>query len=158
MKATNVKLSGFTVVGYKIETNLEEFNSGIGKATYQKLLLKKDELSYKKHPNVLLLQIYPMKPDFDPWVDRYIQMLCYEVTDTANIPVDMIIHKVPEGNYVTCTHQGMESEMQRSYDFLYQNWMQKTGNIPTGFDFEIWDERYKPDSVDNEIDIYVSIK
>jgi AraC family transcriptional regulator len=33
-----------------------------------------------------------------------------------------------------------------------------TGNEPKNYDFEIWDERYQPESPDNEIDLYIALK
>lgn len=70
----------------------------------------------------------------------------------------MIGHAVGESKYVTYTHQGLESELSRSYDYVYGQWIRETGNEPKDYDFEIWDERYKPESLENEIDLFVALK
>ena len=158
MEAKVIALPLFHVVGYKIEANLEELESDLGKNTYASLIAGKDEISNKKNENVILMQIYPMKPNFNPRVDRFTQILCYEVSELGDIPLNMISHIVPESKYVTYTHKGLESELGRTYDYLYGQWIRETGNEPKGYDFEMWDERYKPESVDNEIDIFIALK
>ena len=104
------------------------------------------------------MQIYPMKPGFSPRVDRFTQIFGYETASTDDVPSGMIHHTVSEGKYVTYTHRGLESELGKSYDYVYGKWMRETNNEPKGFDFEIWDQRYKPDSPENEIDLFVAIR
>lgn len=158
MEAKEIVLSGFCVVGLKIEANLVEIGAGLGKQTFQSLIARKDEIKMKKNENVILMQIYPKKPGFNPQVDRFTQLFGYEITGAEEVPAGMILHKVPESKYVKYTHKGLESELGRSYDYLYGKWMGETGNVPNGYDFEIWDERYKPESIDNEIDMYVALQ
>lgn len=159
MEAKVVSLPEFKVMGIRIEANLDELESGVGKQTYESLLSRKDEIVHKKNDNVILMQMYPMKPDFNPRVDRFTQLFCYEVTNQEDdVPDGMIKHQVAGSDYVTYTHKGLESELSRSYDYVYGQWMHEYGKEPKGFDYEIWDERYNPDSPDNEIDMYVAIK
>jgi len=156
MEAKEVKLPAFSVVGFKIEANLEELESGLGKNAYDSLLLRKEEILFKKNENVILMQIYPMEPGFNPRIDRFTQIFCYEVNEGDTIPPEMVSHQVSESKYVTYTHKGLESELGRSYDYLYGQWMREHGREPKGYDFEVWDKRYKPESPDNEIDMYVA--
>ncbi|BBH24439.1 hypothetical protein Back11_57840 [Paenibacillus baekrokdamisoli] len=158
MEAKVITLPLFHVVGYKIEANIKEFESGLGKNVYHSLFERKDEIQNKKNENVILMQIYPMKSDFNPQVDRFIQILCYEVSKQGDVPLNMISHAVTESKYVTYTHKGLESELSRTYDYVYDQLIRETGNEPKDYDFEIWDERYKPESPDNEIDLFVALK
>ncbi|TJY43857.1 AraC family transcriptional regulator [Cohnella pontilimi] len=158
MEATEVKLPAFTIVGFRIEANLDELESGIGKKTYDSLLSRKDEILLKKNENVILMQIYPMKPGFNPRIDRFTQLFCYEVNESDAVPSGMVSHQVSESKYVSYTHKGLESELGRSYDYLYGQWMRKHGHAPKGYDFEVWDERYNPESAENEIDMYVALR
>ncbi len=158
MEAKVITLPLFHVVGYKIEANIKEFESGLGKNIYHSLIERKDEIQNKKNENVILMQIYPMKSDFNPQVDRFTQILCYEVSKQGDVPLNMISHAVTESKYVTYTHKGLESELSRTYDYVYGQWIRETGNEPKDYDFEIWDERYKPESRDNEIDLFVALK
>lgn len=158
MEAREITMPLFHVVGFKIEANLKELESNLGKETYQSLISRKDDIQNKKNENVILIQIYPMKPNFNPQVDRFTQIFCYEVTDHSDVPAGMILHVVPENKYVTYTHKGLESELSRSYDYVYGQWMTETGNEPNGYDFEIWNERYKPESPDNEITMFIALR
>ena len=158
MEAKEVKLPEFTVVGFRIEANLDELESGIGKNAYDSLISRKDEIPFKKNENVILMQIYPMKPGFNPRIDRFTQLFCYEVKKGDLVPSGMVSHHVPESKYVTYTDKGLETELGRSYDYLYGQWIREHRHEPKGFDFEIWDERYKPESSDNEIDMFVALK
>ncbi|GED60590.1 hypothetical protein BFO01nite_47220 [Brevibacillus formosus] len=47
--------------------------------------------------------------------------------------------------------------MAETYGFLYGSWLSESGYDYAGFDFEYWDERYKPEQEGNEIDIYVPL-
>ncbi len=160
MEAKEVKLPKFTVVGFRIEATLNELESGEGKNIYDSLKSRKDEILYKKNEDIIFMQIYPMTPGFNPRIDRFTQLFCYVVnkSDTDSVPSGMMSHQVPESTYVTYTHKGLESELGRSYDYLYGQWIREHGYEPKGYDFEVWGERYKPDSTDNEIDMFVAFR
>jgi len=158
MEAMEVRMPLFEIVGLRVEANLDELEAGLGKQTYESLIAKKDEIERKKNENVILVQVYPMKPGFDPRVDRFVQYFGYEVSGSDAPPTGMVRHEVPEGKYAKYTHRGPESELGRSYDYVYGVWMRETGHVPRGFDFEVWDLRYKPESPENEIDMYVALK
>lgn len=79
MQATVVTLQGMQLVGYQVEATIEEFESGLGRRTYQKIVTQKDEIQYRNNDDVLMVQIYPEKSDFDPLKDRFIQIFGYEV-------------------------------------------------------------------------------
>lgn len=51
----------------------------------------------------------------------------------------------------------VETNLGETYGFLYGSWLSESGYDYAGFDFEYWDERYKPEQEDNEIDIYVPL-
>lgn len=158
MEPKEISLPPFHVVGIAVEGNLKELESGLGQRAYQSLLAAKDLIENRKHDHVMLLQMYPMKLGFNAQVDRFTQMFCYEVTEPANFPEPMLSYTIPESKYVKYTHKGLEKELSRSYDYVYGRWMRETGNEPKGYDFEVWDERYKPESEENEIDMYVALK
>ncbi|MCG7382403.1 GyrI-like domain-containing protein [Paenibacillus sp. ACRRY] len=158
MEARVISLPAFQVVGYQIEATVETFESGHGKRVYQELVGRKDEIHNRKNHNVILMQIYPLHCEFNPKVDDFVHLLCYEVHSADDIPVGMMSHAVSANPYVTYTHKGPESELSLAYDYLYGQWMSESGNEPKDYDFEIWDERYQPDSPDNEITLFVALK
>lgn len=158
MEMKVVTLPAFHVVGYLIEATVEEFESGLGKSHYHKLVERKKEIQHRKNDNVMLMQMYPMNEDFNAKVDKFTHLIGYAVTSLENVPSEMISHDVPDSQYVTCTHRGIESEIGDTYDYIYGQWFDETGHEPKFYDFEIWDERYQPESVSNEIDIYVALQ
>lgn len=158
MEMKIVTLPAFHVVGYSLEATVEEFESGLGKSHYDKLVERKKEIHHRKNENVMLMQIYPMNEDFNAKVDKFTHLIGYEVTSLDNFPSEMISHDVPVSQYATCTHRGNESEIGDTYDYIYGQYLGETGHEPKCYDFEIWDERYQPESPNNEIDIYVALQ
>ncbi|KQO18115.1 GyrI-like domain-containing protein [Paenibacillus sp. Leaf72] len=157
-EAAVVALPLFHVVGYKVEASVQEFESGLGKKTYLSLIERKAEIQHRKNDHILLIQIYPMAADFIPQTDRFTNIVCCEVSELGNVPLQMASHTVAESKYAAYTHIGPESELSLSYNYLYGEWMEETGHVPQHYDFEVWDERYQPESPDNEIDIFVALK
>lgn len=156
---TIVEIPAFTVIGVSYDANLQQItDSNIGKNAYQTLISRKDEIGPRLSEHVHLVQIYPMKENFNPHVDAFTQILSFEVPEGTAPPEGMIVHNLPARTYVTVTHKGLESELGRTYDLLYNDWMRQNCRHPDGFDFEVWDERYKPDQEDNEIDVYIALK
>ncbi|WP_145318430.1 GyrI-like domain-containing protein [Paenibacillus xylanexedens] len=158
MEMKVITLPAFRVVGYSIVATVEEFESGLGKSHYHKLVERKMEIQHRKNDNVMLMQMYPMNEDFNAKVDKFTHLLGYEVISSENVPSEMISHEVPDSQYVTCTHRGIESEIGDTYGYIYGQCLGETGHEPKCYDFEIWDERYQPESPNNEIDIYVALQ
>ncbi|MET3697256.1 predicted transcriptional regulator YdeE [Bacillus oleivorans] len=159
MIASIVKQQSFTIVGYSFKANLKEIEEQeLGKKTLHRLKDNQMLISNKLADEVLLIQIYDMKLNFNPYVDPFTQIIGYKVKDGSNVPDGMIVHQVPENNYVTCTHKGLEAELYKTYDYLYGKWLAENSYSPAGYDFEVWDERYKPEEHENEIDVYVALK
>jgi AraC family transcriptional regulator len=95
--------------------------------------------------------------NFNPHVDAFTQLIGYLVPEGTEVPEGLTMRSFPAKTYVRTTHAGPESELVRTYDDLYGRWMREHGKRPGGFDFEVWDERYKPESLENEIDIYIAL-
>lgn len=159
MNASLVKQESFTIVGYSYKANLKEIEEQqLGQKTLQRLKDHKELIPHKLGDEVFLFQLYDMKPNFNPHVDPFTQIIGYKVTAANSVPEGMIAHIVPDNHYVTATHKGLESELYRTYDYLYGKWMGENSYSPIGYDFEVWDERYKPEEHDNEIDVYIALK
>ncbi|MCA0757172.1 GyrI-like domain-containing protein [Paenibacillus sp. N4] len=156
---TIVDIPAFTVIGVTYDANLQQIvETNIGTSAYKSLISRKDEIGPRLSENVHLVQIYPMKENFNPHVDAFTQILAFEVPEGSAPPKGMIVHNLPARSYVTMTHIGPESELGRTYDLLYNDWMRQNGRQPDGYDFEVWDERYKHDQEDNEIDVFIALK
>ncbi|TVY10884.1 GyrI-like domain-containing protein [Paenibacillus cremeus] len=153
-----VTLPSFTVVGISYEANLNEIiEQQLGKSAHRTLQDRTGELPSRLNDHVYLIQVYPKKKGFNPHVDAFTQVIGYVVPEGTTPPEGMSARTLPEKQYVKMTHSGLESELGRTYDLLYGPWMQQSERCPDGFDFEIWDERYKPEQANNEIDVFVAL-
>ncbi|WP_426449903.1 GyrI-like domain-containing protein [Paenibacillus sp. S-38] len=153
-----IALPSMTVAGISIEANLKQISEELlGRKAYETMLSRREELPEKQSPHLHLVQIYPLKPGFHAQVDAFRQIIGCLVPEGTEPPEGMTVHTLPPREYVKATHQGPESELGKTYDAIYGQWMQKNGRRPDCFDFEVWDDRYRPDQEDNEIDLYVAL-
>lgn len=149
----------FQVVGYSFKANLKEIEEKqLGKKTLEKLKANQDKIPHKIGNAIYLIQLYPMKENFNANKDPFTQIIGYKVSNVDDIPKDAILHHVQENDYVAYTHQGLESELQTSYDYLYGKWLDENNYYSLGYDIEIWDDRYHPEEPTNEIDMLIPIK
>lgn len=159
MQPKIIKKAAFHVIGYSIVANLQEINEKkLGKQTLAKLKENAANIKHKSSDDIYLIQLYPMKEDFNANKDAFTQIIGYEVSEIEDIPEEAIHHHVPAHEYVLYTHQGLESDLHKTYDYLYGEWLEENNYWPVGYDFERWDERYKPEDPSNEIDLYVAVE
>ncbi|MUK88566.1 AraC family transcriptional regulator [Ornithinibacillus sp. L9] len=158
MEPKVVRKPSFHVIGYHFLVNLKEIEEqNIGEKALISLRENAHKIPNKKGEHVYLIQVYPMREYFNPYEDKFTQIIGYEVSELGEVPEGAIFYTVPEGTYVTTTHQGPESELYKTYDYLYGKWMTDHRCMPIGYDFELWDERYNPEEMDNEIDLFIAI-
>ncbi|WP_169507418.1 effector binding domain-containing protein [Paenibacillus harenae] len=155
---TVVTKPGFTIAGITFDANLQEIEEQqLGKAALEKVRAAREQLAERLSDDVYLVQVYPMKPGFNPHADAFTQLVGYVVPEGTFVPDGFVLRSFPEREYVKMTHIGRESELGRTYDLLYGRWLQENGRQPAGYDFEVWDDRYKPEQDDNEIDVHVAL-
>lgn len=153
---TVVSIGEFQVVGLEIHGTLKEIGEQkMGKQAYQSMLDRAREVHGKVSDRIYMIELYP--DFFQAETDALTQIIGYEVSDAKDIPEGMVAHIVPASKYVKFTHKGLEAELGRTYDLLYNEWMKSSGNRPQNYDFEIWDKRYKPESSENRIDVHVPL-
>ncbi|MGY3714939.1 GyrI-like domain-containing protein [Sutcliffiella cohnii] len=159
VNAKVITIEPFTVVGYQYQANLKEIEEqGLGKKTLKRLKENMDLVKNRIGDEVYMIQTYEMKPDFNPNVDRFIQLIGYKVSKAHDVPEGMTDHTVQGNKYVTATHTGLESNIHQIYDYINEKWLAENPYTFAGYDFEVWDEQYKPDELDNEIDVYFALK
>ncbi len=154
-----IQKESFQVLGYQFDANLQEVKEeNLVKKALIRLQANKAQFQHRVGEYVYLIQLYPMKEKFDVHVDKFTQIIGYEVPNAEKIPDGATLHSVPENTYVAFTHQGLERELQQSYDFLYGKWLDENRYMSLGYDLELWDDRYKPESPDNEIDMFIAVE
>lgn len=91
---------------------------------------------------------------------RYIAGL--EVSSLDHIPPGMKGKEIKVGKYAVFTHKGLLHNLKETYNNIYGKWLPEANLKPTegieGLDFELYDNRFIPDSPDSEFDIYVRIQ
>lgn len=70
----------------------------------------------------------------------------------------MIEYTIPAGRYAQFLHRGPESNIHKTYDGITE-WLRMQYCDPSReIDVEYWDERYKGESEDSEIDLFVPMR
>ncbi len=91
--------------------------------------------------------------------DECYYMACKEVTSLDNIPEGMTGFIIPEGDYAVFTHIGALEKFEYTLNYIYGSWLPKSGKkLRHAPDLELYDQRFKLNSDDSEIDIYIPIE
>lgn len=144
------------IVGLSIVTSLREAEEKLTvKNMEEEFRTRAAEISNRVGTETYLVQVYPNEPFTHE--TRYKVIIGVKVEVLEKIPQGMIGHTLPAGPYAKVTHHGPESELYKTYDYI-NTWIPKSGRRNGGHDFEIWDERYKPESPDNVIDLHVAVR
>lgn len=101
---------------------------------------------------------------FDPGQDKTHPDECFyiagtEVKSMDQIPQGMMSMTIPAGRYAVFTHKGSLQKLQMTMKYIYGSWLPKSGEkLRDAPDFEVYDQRFKPDSEDSELDIYIPVQ
>ena len=90
----------------------------------------------------------------------FTELVCIEVNNTDNIPDGMIAKSFPANEYAVFTHKGSLAKLKDTYNFIYKEWVPKSGcELTEYYEFELYDRRFNPmDQENSEIDIYLPVK
>lgn len=81
-----------------------------------------------------------------------------EVKSTDVVPVGMMTMTIPAGRYAIFTHKGSLQKLPMTMKYIYGSWLPKSGEkLREAPDLEIYDQRFKPDSEDSELDVYIPV-
>lgn len=82
-----------------------------------------------------------------------------EVKSIDKIPDGMMAMTIPAGKYAVFTHKGKLDKLSFTMKYIYGSWLPKSGEkLRDAPDLEIYDQRFKPDSDESELDIYIPIE
>lgn len=91
--------------------------------------------------------------------DQFVYISALPVDSTATIPDGMVSAELPAGRYAVFTHKGPISEIKHTLTYIWGTWMPKgeyeRRDAP---DFELYDDRFNPQSADSEFDFYIPIR
>ncbi len=77
----------------------------------------------------------------------------------APVPEGMSEALVPGGRYAVFTHvvgdEGMQPGLMKTFQHIFGVWLPQSGYAPAEFNFELYDERLDPQTMQGAFDIYV---
>ncbi len=81
------------------------------------------------------------------------------VNDGEIVPEGMEKIIIPAGDYAVFTHHGSIADLPKTNSYIWNTWVLQSGyQLADSPDFEVYDARFSPDSLDSAFDIYVPIK
>lgn len=84
---------------------------------------------------------------------------CVEVSNLSEVPEGMVGKEIPAGKFAVFTHKGTRFKLKDTYDYIYGTWFPNSGYEPAEVDtLEFYDERFRSDAEDSEMEIYIPIK
>lgn len=90
---------------------------------------------------------------------KFFYMPAVQVDSFDIIPIDMSAKIITPSKYAVFTHKGIPSTISETITAAYEIWIPESGfKADRSYDFEYYDDRFKPDSEESEIDIYIPIK
>ncbi|MCK9860734.1 effector binding domain-containing protein [Paenibacillus sp. ATY16] len=137
------------LVGYSIRESLNNvLQSRIVGVLREQLAERRNELPNRNKEGIYLIQIYNQDGQ---WTHDtpYQHVVAFEVNAFENIPADMTTYTLPSGQYTKIIHEGPESEIGDTYDYINNT----LGARP--IDIEYWKDIYSLDRQDSRIDILI---
>lgn len=81
-----------------------------------------------------------------------------EVTKVDELPEGFEARTIPAGEYAVFTHKGTLDKLEHTMSYIYGSWLPKSGRkLRDAPEIEAYDQRFKIDSPDSELDIYIPI-
>ncbi len=97
--------------------------------------------------------------------DECFYLACTEVEAMTAVPNGMTARVIPAGRYAVFTHKGKLGDgstaerLGHTYSYIYGSWLPKSGEeLRDAPDFEFYDHRFKDDSDDSEMDIFIPVR
>ncbi len=86
-------------------------------------------------------------------------LACVEVAGDAPVPEGMIARTLKAQHYAVFTHQGSTDDLGETYQYIFGTYFPRSGRrLADAPDFELYDQRFRPEDPDSEMDIYIPIE
>ncbi len=97
--------------------------------------------------------------EFDPAKKTgYYYLVGKQVSQVAEVPAGMTLHKVPGALYAVFEHRGPATSIDKTFAYIFGEWIPKSGYSPAMQDIiERYDSRYKIESPDSIMEIWVPL-
>lgn len=116
------------------------------------------KITTRKNPINLGLCWMPGPGDIVDHPFECFYMACTEVTNIEKIPEGLELKTIPAGEFAVFTHKGTLDSYQQTLGNIFGLWLPASGkNLRNCPQFEYYDERFKLNSKDSEVDIYIPV-
>lgn len=90
--------------------------------------------------------------------DSMVYIAARPVKSSQPLPEGMVAVQLPATRYAVFTHSGPLSNLMHTINYIWGTWLPRSSyKHSESFDFELYDERFNPDTMDGEVDIYIPI-
>ncbi len=91
--------------------------------------------------------------------DSFIYVSACAVEKVDSVPAGMVLCEIPEATYALFTHKGPIANIKHTVDYIWGTWIHESGyKLLETPDFELYDDRFCPETGSGEVDIYVPIE
>jgi AraC family transcriptional regulator len=82
-----------------------------------------------------------------------------EVTSFDEIPEGMTGFTIPASDYAVFTHKGVLDTIEHTMNYIFGSWLPKSGKkLKMAPDIEMYDQKFKLNQPESELDIYIPIE
>jgi AraC family transcriptional regulator len=91
--------------------------------------------------------------------DEFVYVAALPVSQVSDVPEGMVVCNIPKATYALFTHKGAIADIRLTVEYIWGTWVPKSGReLADSPDFELYDERFDPETGTGEVDIYVPVK
>jgi predicted transcriptional regulator YdeE len=138
----------FKLVGYTLTESLNHIlETGIVGKLREELVNRRNEVDNLKGSGIYLVQLYSCESQWTPDTP-YQHVIGLEVAALGEVPDGMMTYTLAPGRFIKVVHQGPESRIGETYDFI-----NKTYGVRS-VDIEYWSDVKDMHREDTRIDIY----
>ncbi|MBN1151308.1 GyrI-like domain-containing protein [candidate division WOR-3 bacterium] len=150
-----VELPEMTVIGYQ---SIISMNHNLITDLWMRYLAKMGEIQNMSEVRATLGVSYWGEQKGDDYI--FFHLVGAPVSDFSTIPQGMTYLIIPTHKYAKFTHVGPVSDIGKTYEYIYGEWLNSGDYMMSEkcFEIEWYDERFNPESPESELDIYIPIE
>jgi AraC family transcriptional regulator len=134
-------------------------NQPVVPTLWREFLKRLSELRGRRNLSVTLGICIPIPEAERKHPDEWRYLAGSEVEKGSPLPSGMELVTIPSGRYAVFTHRGRLESLPHTYNYIHGAWFPRCrATLRDALDFELYDERFKPESDDSELDIYIPVR
>ncbi len=152
------KLSEKILVGKSIKMSLA---SNMTFSLWQSFMIKIRDFKISVTPDLYSVQVYDKKLDFKDFNPNteFTKCAAIEISDLTQIPDGFETYTLEGGLYAVFVHKGRASEFQKTFQFIFGQWLPKSEYIlDSRAHFELLGDKYRNDDPNSEEEVWIPIK